>query len=171
MPEAWAIMAPHIDGDLSSSHTTPGLPCMPISSGEPAERSLKILRRSSSDSQLTFSGLSNQIRLQASQTKPNAARTMKAARQPQVLVSAATTMAPMAGPTKLPALQNTVATPRSFAGIHSRTMRPQDGIEVASPAPMTRRAAMREPKLHTPAVAAIASDQMVMPTELMILVL
>ena len=96
---------------------------------------------------------------------------MKAARHPQALVNAATTMAPMAGPTKLPALQNTVAAPRSWAGIHSRTMRPQDGIEVASPAPMTRRAAIRVPKLHTPAVAAMASDHTAMPTELMIRVL
>src|SRR5580704_2578352 len=131
MPEACAIMMPHIEGDLINSRSTPGLPGWPISSAAPAERSLTILLRSSAVSQLTFSGLPNQIRLQASQTKPATPRTIKAARQPQPLVSEATTMAPIAGPRKLPALHTALAAPRSLAGIHSRTMRPQDGIEVA----------------------------------------
>src|ERR1700689_3574554 len=104
--------------------------------------------RSSSDSQVTFSGRSNQIRLQASQTKPAPPRMTKAARQPQALVIAATTIAPIAGPRKLPALQKALATPRSRAGIHSRTMRPQDGIEVASPAPITIRTIMGVQDLH-----------------------
>lgn len=93
---------------------------------------------------------------------------MKAARQPQPLVMAATTTAPSDGPRKLPALQNALATPRSCAGIHSRTMRPHDGIEVASPAPMASRAVSNEPKLHTPAVAIIASDHSTMPNALML---
>ena len=167
MPDACAIIAPHCDGDFNSSNTTPGLPCMPTSSGEPAERSVSIFLRSSADSQLTFSGRSNQMRLQASQIKPKPPRMIKAARQPQALAIAAVTTAPSAGPRKLPALQKALATPRSCAGIHSRTMRPQDGIEVASPAPITMRATIRVAKLHTPAVAAIASDHSAMPMELM----
>ncbi len=91
----------------------------------------------------------------------------KAARQPQALAIDAVMMAPSAGPTKLPALHTTLATPRSCAGIHSRTIRPQDGIEVASPAPITMRATISVAKLHTPAVAAMASDHSVMPMELM----
>src|ERR1700691_5265368 len=95
----------------------------------------------------------------------------KAERQPHAAVIEAVMMAPIAGPTKLPALQNALATPRSCAGIHSRTMRPQDGIEGASPAPITSRAPIREAKLHMPPVAAMATDHSAMPTELMVLAL
>ena len=63
-----------------------------------------------------------------------------------------------------------LVTPRSPAGIHSRTTRPPAGKVVASPTPIARRVPIRETKLQDAPVSMVAADQIVIPAALMALV-
>ena len=140
---------------------------MPTSSGEPAERSVSIFLRSSGDSQLTFSGRSNQRRLQASQKSPSRRGRQRPRASPR-RCNRRRDDRPKRGAKKAAGAPKGVGDAALLRRHPFATILPQDGIEVASPAPITMRAPIRVAKLHTPAVAAIASDHSAIPMELML---